>query len=44
MVRDVGIDRFASAANTPPITGWKRVAARLAQPLLRVAVRRFAGQ
>jgi hypothetical protein len=44
MVRDFGIDRFASARNTPPITGWKRVAARLAQPLLRVAVRRFAGK
>jgi len=44
MAREVGLDRFPSAANTPAITGAKRVAARLAQPLLRFAVRRFAAK
>ena len=43
-VVELGIDRFPSAGNTPPIRGIKRVAARWAQPLLRLAVRRFAGR
>jgi hypothetical protein len=43
MRAELGIDSFASAQNTPPLGAFGRLASRALQPLVRVAMKRFAG-
>ncbi len=40
---DLGLDRFGSAAHTPPLRGWQRGLGRALEPLLGLALR-FAGR
>jgi hypothetical protein len=44
MREELGIDAFGSAENTKPLGQVARWASRAMQPLLRVAVKRFAGR
>jgi len=42
MREELGIDGFASAGNTPPVTGLKRLLGKALQPVVLPMMRRFA--
>ncbi len=43
MREELGIDEYGSSQNTTPLGSFGRLASRAMQPLLRVAMKRFAG-